>query len=205
MKVAVIGAGGRTGILTVYQALEKGYEVDALARRAETVTIRHPKIRIIEGDVLDYSRVMDTVSGSDGVIVTMGMKNSAGLRTLSEGTSNIIRAMKETGVQRLIVMSSAGILGNDSHPLFGKVIVPMFLGHVFRDKRKQAELVRESGLEWVIVRPPRLTQAPKTGKYQLTSGRPGSSSVPRADVADFMLKLLKDKSYDKQLPAIASY
>ncbi|MFC2102677.1 NAD(P)H-binding protein [Bacteroidota bacterium] len=67
------------------------------------------------------------------------------------------------------------------------------------------KVIMESGLEWIIIRPPRLTQSPKTGKYQLTDGRPGSKSVPRADVADFMLKLLTDKSYDGKMPAIASY
>ncbi|MBE0646488.1 MAG: SDR family oxidoreductase [Bacteroidales bacterium] len=205
MRVAVFGASGRTGILTVYQALDKGYEVHAFAREAQNVTIRHPKIRVIQGDISDYGKVKEAVEGVDGVIVTLGQKGNKPLQLLSGGTANIIKAMKETGVKRLIVMSSAGILGNDSHPVFGKVIVPLLMNNIFRDKRRQMEIVSESGLEWVIIRPPRLTDSPKTGKYQLTEGRPGTRSVPRSDVADFMLKLLTNKKYDGTMPAIASY
>lgn len=204
MKIAVIGASGRTGILTVYQALDKGYEVNALARNAFNVPIQHKRIRIIEGDVLDFDRVKEAVEGTDGVIVTLGMKNKAGLKTFSKGIDTIIRAMEETGGKRLIVMSSAGILGNDTHPLFGKLIVPLFLRHVFRDKKLMMKRLQSCRLDWVLIRPPRLTDSPKTGKYQITEGRPGSKSVPRADVADFMLKLLKDKKYDRTIPAIAS-
>ncbi|MFH1937279.1 MAG: SDR family oxidoreductase [Bacteroidota bacterium] len=204
MKIAVFGASGRTGILAVYQGLDKGHLVTAFSRNATNVTIAHPKITIIEGDVTDYEQVKQAVDGQEAILVALGMENKP-IRTLSIGTANIIRAMKETGVKRLIVVSSAGILGNDTHPVFGKIIISLFLKHVYRDKRRQTELIRESGLEWVIIRPPRLTLAPKTGRYQLTKGRPGTRSIPRADVADFMLKLLTNKTYDGRMPAIASY
>lgn len=205
MRIAIFGASGRTGILTVYQALDKGFEVNAFARVAQNVTIHHPKIRVIEGDIIDFGKVKEAVEGSDAVIVALGQKGNKPETTLSEGTANIIKAMKETGVKRLIVMSSAGILGNDTHPIFGMLIVPLLLNNVFRDKKRQMEMIRESGLEWIIIRPPRLTDSPKTNKYQITEGRPGTRSVPRADVADFMLKLLTNKKYDGTMPAIASY
>ena len=79
------------------------------------------------------------------------------------------------------------------------------MNHIFADKREQMRLIQKSGLEWIIVRPPRLTQSPKTGKYKITEGRPAARSVPRNDVADFMLKLLKDKKYDGKMPAISSH
>lgn len=205
MKIAVFGASGRTGILTVYQALDKGYEVNAFSRVAQNVTIHHPKIRVTEGDILDFGKVKEAVEGTDAVIVALGQKGDQPENLLSTGTANIIRAMRETGVKRLIVMSSAGVLGNDSHPVWTKILIPLLLRNVFKDKKRQMELVRESGLEWIIVRPPKLTQSPKTGKYQVTEGRPATRSIPRADVADFMLKLAKDKSYDGKMPAIASY
>jgi hypothetical protein len=66
------------------------------------------------------------------------------------------------------------------------------------------KIIRESKSDWVIIRPTGLTDAPKTGKYKITTGAPASIKVPRADVADFMLKLTSDKQYDRQMPAIAS-
>ena len=179
--------------------------MNAHARNAHNVTIRHPKVTIIQGDILDYNSVKQAVEGTDAVIITLGQDGNKPLRTLSDGTANIIKSMKECGVKRLICMSSAGILGGDTHPVFGKIIVPLLLNNVYKDKKRQMKVITESGLEWIIIRPPRLTQAPKTGKYQLTERRPGTRSVPRADVADFMLKLLTNKSYDGKMPAIASY
>ncbi|MFH1160190.1 MAG: SDR family oxidoreductase [bacterium] len=205
MKIAVFGASGRTGILTVYQALDKGHFVTAFSRKASHVTIQHPKITVVEGDVLDYEKVKAALQGNEAVLIALGVDKNQPTLVLSDGTANILKAMKECGVHRLICMSSAGILGNDTAWLFGKFFVPLFLNHVFKDKVRQMNLIRESGLEWVIVRPPRLTLAPKTGAYQITQGRPATKSIPRADVADFMLKLLTQKKYDGQMPSISSY
>ena len=204
MNIAIFGASGKTGIHTVFQALEKGHVVTAFARQAARVTIQHKNIRIIEGDILDYEKVRQAVEGQDVVISALGV-NKRGYNTiLSEGTRNIIRAMEECRVQRFICMSSAGILGNDAGFFFGRIILPLFLKQVFEDKKRQMMVIRETNLEWVIVRPSGLTDAPKTGKYRITGHAPASRSIPRADVADFMLKLMTDKKYDRQMPAIAS-
>jgi putative NADH-flavin reductase len=204
MKIAIFGASGRTGILTVYQALDKGHLVTAFARKSSTVTIQHRNLKVVQGDILDYEKVKKAVEGQDAVISALGFESRKPTTVLSEGTGNIIRAMKECRVNRFICMSSAGILGNDAGILFGKIIMPLFLKQVFLDKVRQMNIIRESDLEWVIIRPTGLTDAPKTGKYKISMGSPVSRRIPRADVADFMLKLLTDKQYDRQMPAIAS-
>jgi len=102
-------------------------------------------------------------------------------------------------------MSSVGILGNDAGFWFGKIFLPLFLKHVFEDKKRQMKLIQESQADWVIVRPVSLTDSPKTGSYKVNPDLPTSRSIPRADVADFMLKLCTDKKYDRQMPAISSY
>ncbi len=205
MKLAVFGATGKTGILLVYQALEKGHEVVAFARDPQKVTIRHDRLRVVQGDIREYGRVKEAVQGQEAVLSALGVFSRKRSTTLSEGTANIILAMKECGVRRFLCVSSAGVLGNDSGFLFQKILLPLFLREEFRDKRRQLELIRESGLEWVVIRPSALTNSPKTGKYRITEGAPAYRSVPRADVADFMLKLLTEKKYDGQTPAIAGY
>jgi putative NADH-flavin reductase len=205
MNIVVFGASGRTGLLTVFQALEKGYTVTAFTRKTTSVTISHKNIRIIEGDILDYNKVREAIEGQDGVILALGVNNRKYTTVLSEGTGNIIRAMDECKVRRIICMSSAGILGNDGGFLFGKIILPLFLKEVFEDKKRQMKLLMESDLEWVIIRPVGLTDSPKTGKYKIYDGIPGSSKIPRADVADFMLKLLINTQYDRKMPAISSH
>jgi putative NADH-flavin reductase len=204
MKIVVFGASGRTGLLTVFQALEKGHTVTAFSRKASSVTIQHKNLVVMEGDILEYEKVKRAVEGQEVVISTLGVESRKYTTVLSEGTANIIRAMNESGVRRFICMSSSGILGNDIGFWFGKIILPLFLKQVFEDKKRQMKLLQDSNLEWVIIRPVGLTDAPKTGKYQIYDGKPGSATIPRADVADFMLKLITDKKYDRMMPAISS-
>jgi putative NADH-flavin reductase len=204
MKIAIFGASGRTGILTVYQALNKGHLVTAFARKPSSVTIQHKNLQVVQGDILEYDKVKQAVEGQDVIISALGVESRKPTTILSEGTRNILRAMAECKVSRFICMSSTGILGNDAGILFGKIIMPLFLKQVFIDKVRQMKIIQETNLDWVIVRPTGLTDAPKTGKYKITMGPPVSRRIPRADVADFMLKLMTDKQYDHQMPAIAS-
>jgi putative NADH-flavin reductase len=204
MKLAVFGASGKTGILIVYQALNQGHTVTAFAREPSKVTIQHKNLRIIQGDVQEMNKVKLAVAGQDAILCALGVDKNRPNTILSDGTKNILEAMESTGVKRFICMSSAGILGNDSGFWFGKIFMPLFLRHVFEDKKRQARVVQESNADWVIIRPTGLTDAPKTNTYKINPGIPTSRSIPRADVADFMLKLLTNKNYDKTMPAISS-
>ncbi len=204
MKISVFGASGRTGILIVYQALNQGHQVTAFTRRASGVPIRHEKLKIVEGDVLDAGKVMEAVTGQDAVLCALGNDKNRPSVMLSEGTRNILRAMEAEGVRRFICMSSAGILGNDGGFWFGKIIMPLFLRHVFEDKRRQVRVIEESKAEWVIIRPVGLTDSPKTGTYKINPGIPTSRTIPRADVADFMIRLVTNRQYDRTMPAISS-
>ena len=203
MKIAVFGASGKTGILIVYQALNQGHIVTAFARKPSKVTIQHKNLHIIEGDILDTDKVALAVEGQDAVLCALGVHKNKPSTILSDGTRNILTAMESTGVKRFICMSSAGILGNDAGFWFGRIIMPLFLNHVFEDKKRQAKVIQNSNAEWVIIRPTGLTDAPKTNTYKINLEKPTSGSIPRADVADFMLKLVTNKKYDGHMPAIS--
>ena len=205
MKIAVFGASGKTGILIVYQALNQGHLVTAFARQPSKVTIQHKNLRIIQGDIMDFDNVRLAVEGRDAVLCALGVDKNKPNTLLSDGTRNILKAMESTGVKRFICMSSAGILGNDGGFWFGKIIMPLFLRHVFEDKKRQVKVIQESSADWVILRPTGLTDAPKTNTYKINPGTPTSRSIPRADVADFMLKLVTEKRYDRTLPALSSF
>lgn len=205
MNLCVFGASGRTGLLIVFQALHQGHRVTAFTRNAAKVTIRHQNLTVIEGTLTDFETIKRAVAGHDAVLCALGADRGNPGNVLSQGTETIIRAMEATGVNRLICMSSAGILGNDAGFWFGKVIVPLFLRKVFAEKRKQAEIIRNSKLEWVIVRPVQLTDSPRTGSYKVNPEIPASYTVPRADVADFMIRCASSKQYDFTLPALSGH
>jgi len=128
--------------------------------------------------------------------------------TLSEGTKNIVRAMEKAGVKRFVCESSLGI--GDSKGklglLYNAVLIPLLLRNIFLDKQAQETVIRESRLDWIIVRPTRLTNGPGRGTYRHGPDI-GSSlktlSVSRADVAEFMLKQLTEDIYLHKSPGLA--
>lgn len=128
--------------------------------------------------------------------------------TLSDGTKNIVKAMQRFGVGRLICESSLGV--GDSKGSLGLLytyfLIPLFLRGLFADKEVQERIIRDSGLDWVIVRPAALTNGPRTGRYrhgQNVGHWFFTGKISRSDVADFMLKQLTDKEYLNMSPRVS--
>jgi putative NADH-flavin reductase len=208
MKLLVFGATGGTGRELVEQALAQGHEVTAYARNpAKLGDITHARLQVIRGDVLDAAAVEQAVPGHDAVVCAIGA--GAGRTSLREdGTRNIVRAMEKVGVRRLICQSSMGV--GDSRANLGFltkcVIVPVFLRHAFADHERQEAVVKESDLDWTIVRPPHLKDGPRTGAYRHgfpTTDTGIQGQISRADVADFMLKQLTEDTYLHQTPGLS--
>ncbi len=208
MRLLVIGSTGGTGRELVTQGLERGHEVTAFARRPSKVTIRHPRLTVLQGDVLDYPSVEAAVRGQNAVLSALGHKRWILPSTiLSAGTRNIIQAMESLEVRRLICVTSLGVA--DTRGLLGVYytffVIPFLLYFYFRDKELQERSIRESSLEWVIVRPGALTNGPKRDAYR-HGDRLGhwlrTVRVSRADVADFMLNQLADTPYLHSAPGV---
>src|SRR5712692_4946670 len=109
-RVLIVGATGGTGRLLVAQALERGYAVTALVRDSSRLQVKHPQLKVIQGDVLDYASVEAAVGGQDAVLSALGHKRFFyPTRILSEGTRNILRAMEINGVPRLVCETSLGL------------------------------------------------------------------------------------------------
>lgn len=200
-RVLIVGATGGTGRQLVTQALDRGYEVTALARDQSALQMDHPRLRVIRGDVLDYSSVAAAVQGQDAVVSALGHKRYFGpSRILSDGTRNLVRAMEACGVPRLICETSLGI-GSSTGRMgiyYTFFVIPVILPFYFWDKTRQEQIIAQSKIEWVIVRPGVLTSAeskesyrhgPQIGNFLWTV------RIPRANVAEFMLNQLTDDAY----------
>lgn len=206
MKIVIFGATGKTGIEIVKQALEQGHEVTAFIRDASKMSVENDRLQLINGDVLDLPAVMQAVKGQDAVICSLG-SNSLGKTTIrSAGTANIIKAMQENDVKRLFVVSAMGI-GESWSTLStsNKIFFNTILRNTRKDHEKQEALVKESGLEWTIVRPSGLTDTPTTGTYDVGENIMAKSSrIARADVAHFILQELEDNAYLGKTPTITN-
>jgi uncharacterized protein YbjT (DUF2867 family) len=207
-RILVIGATGGTGRALVEQALARGYVVTALARDPRVLDIKHPKLRVMQGNVLDETSVDAAVRGQDAVLSALGHKRYLGpTRILSQGTANLLRAMKSHGVQRFVCETSLGI--GDSAGRMGLYytffVIPVVLPFYFWDKTKQERVIAASGLDWVIVRPAALTNGAKHGRYRHGAHVGGffwTHRISRTDVADFMLNQLTDNVYLRMAPGV---
>ena len=108
MRLVVFGASGRTGRPLVRQALEAGHEVAAFVRDRSKLEIGHERLTVVEGDVKDYTRVREAISGVDAVLSALGHTKSSAKDVQTVGTENIVAAMKESGVQRLVSLTGGG-------------------------------------------------------------------------------------------------
>lgn len=205
MKIVVFGAAGGSGRELVGQALGQGHEVTAFARNPAAVSTKHPRLKLFQGDALDAARVAEAVAGQDAVLFAIGINRRSTMTVCADATRNIIAAMKGHGVRRFVVLSAYGAGETKDTALYSKVLRSL-IGKRVLDKDRQEELIRESGLDWVLVRPPLLTNGARRGRYRAGFGIPIKlfSSVSRADVADFMLKQLADDTYLRQAPTITN-
>ena len=208
MRLVVFGSTGGTGRELLARALERGHEVVAYARDPTKLNdLKHARLEVIRGDVLDSVGVESAVVGKQAVLCTIGA--GAKRTTLrEEGTRNIVEAMVRAGVKRLICQSSLGVGDSRANLSFftKHIIVSVFLRHAFADHERQEAVVKQSPLDWTIVRPPHLTVGPRTGTYRHgfpVTDKHISAKISRADVADFMLKQLTDNMYIRQTPGVS--
>jgi putative NADH-flavin reductase len=205
MKVLIFGATGATGQCLMEQALGLGHEVTAFARNPSAIAPRHSLLKVVRGDVLEPDSVNAAMVGQDAVLCALGVKSFSDTGVLSTGTKNIIAAMEKSGTRRIICESSLGVgdSRNQTGFVFGKIIVPLIFQGIFQDKERQEGELCQSQLDWVIVRPARLTDGPRKGAYNVVTDRSKvGRQISRADVAAFMLEQLTNERYLKQKVAI---
>jgi putative NADH-flavin reductase len=191
MKIAVFGATGATGQRVVQQALDKGWEVQALARKPEALTISDPKLTVVKGDARDADAVAQTVAGAGAVVSTIGLPKGIETDTsLSDSMRTICEAMTSAGVARLVAMSVLGLRDSaDKAGIFGRLILPVFMKKSVADRVRLEEAVEASGLDYTLVRASRLTDADATGSYKAGPAQKakGTSKTTRGDAAACML------------------
>nr|XP_010945565.1 flavin reductase (NADPH) [Camelus bactrianus] len=191
-KIAIFGATGKTGLTTLAQAVQAGYEVTVLVRDASRLPSEGPQpAHVIVGDVRQAADVDKTVAGQDAVIVLLGTRSPLGPTTMmSEGARNIVAAMKAHGVDKVVACTSAFLLWDPSK-------VPPRLQDVTDDHIRMHKVLQESGLKYVAVMPPHIGDQPLTGAYSVTlDGRGPSRVISKHDLGHFMLHCLTTDEYN---------
>lgn len=207
MKLIIFGATGTIGRLVVEQALALGHEVIAFARNPKVLDVRHERLTMVVGDVTNKVNVSNAIKGSDGVLISLG---SASLKSnvRSVGTQNIVDAMQQHQVKRLICQSTLGV--GDSRAnlnffwkylMFGCILSAVYKDHVIQEK-----IVKDSDLDWTIVHPAAFIdkQLDENYKHGFSSKEKNLKlKISRTDVASFMLKQINSDVYLHQSPGLS--
>jgi putative NADH-flavin reductase len=214
MKLTIIAATGGVGRELLAQAVAAGHDVTAVVRNPGKLS---PQVRAITTDLTapDPAALESAIAGPHS-------NAGAGAGVASRGTRAVVAAMRATGVRRIVVVSAAPVAtvpspGRPNPPkhdpgdgffmryLFSKLASARF-GKVYADLALMEDVLRGSGLDWTVVRPPQLTDKPLTGRYRTAYGRNvrGGLSVPHADVAHLMLRVLDQPETIHQTIGIAS-
>lgn len=208
MKILVIGGTGGIGQHVITQAIERGHEVTALARNPSGIRAKSDRLKAVAGDVLKPETLEAAMAGQQAVLSSLGVESRKPNTVRSDGTRNVIAAMKEHGVRRLIAISALGV-GDSLEAtkraafVFGRIIIPLLLKDTFADMGRMEQFIRESDLDWTIVRPTGLSDKPLRSKVTsaVKIDKVGVS-IPRADVAAFMLDQIDRPELVRQVAAV---
>lgn len=193
MKIAIIGASAGIGIETTKRALERNHEVITLSRS----TVQLPNnslLKPITGNALNKNDLARAIEGADAVIVTLGTrKNMKQTSLFSNFAKLLVEVQKESKSEATHLIVTGFGTGDSANYVgwFVKLFLKYFLKDVYADKAKLEKLISESGLNWLIVRPGRLLDEPRTEKYRIeTNLYKGINigAINRSDVADYLVK-----------------
>ncbi len=211
MKITIFGATGATGTGLTKLALAAGHEVTVVVRDPARLAVpAHPLLRIDTADVMDAAAILPSVAGADAIVTAVGPRGTAPTTVIQDSVRAIIAALQKSGGRRLLMLSGSIVADDGESPYLRYLIKPLarrtFLRHVCADMRAGETEVRDSGLDWTIVRPPALTSKPASGNYRTAIDRnlPHGFRVSRADLAACLLTLVDDPASVRKHIAIAS-
>lgn len=207
MKIAILGASGRTGMHFVMQALERGYAVTALTRSPEKLAVENPNLSVIVGDALNPGDVDRTISGQDAVFIALGTGEAPVKSTIrTDGTQRVVDALRASGEKpQVVILSSLGVGDSQKQlPFYFRPVLNFMYRHVFADHSRQEAIIRATSLPWAILRPTSLNDNPAAGDLKATEAPhavKALASIARADVAAFALRVIEKR--DAYPPTVA--
>ena len=200
MKLTVFGASGGIGGAAVRQALDSGHKVTAVVRGSSGFELDHPGLEVVRVPGLtDPAALEPALDGTDAVISGLGPRRRRDAGVASATTRVILAALDATGVRRFVAVSAAPVIPppEDDGWLNRRVLHPLIsalLRDIYADLVRMEDDIRHSATHWTVVRPPRLTDKPFSGRYRtaINANIPHGYTISRADVAHAMLAMIDD-------------
>ncbi|HET8992081.1 MAG TPA: NAD(P)-binding oxidoreductase [Candidatus Saccharimonadales bacterium] len=206
MQVTVFGASGKVGQKVVQKLLSNGYDVVAFTHNSAVAEA--DRLTIAHGDIHSLRDVIEAVKGSEVVISAVGSWGTKEKDIVSKGIDNIISAMITNKTRRVISLTgSDAIDSSDKHSSLSSLMHALInlspARKILQDGEKHIELLKNSNLDWTVLRSPVMTNSGDSGKYELVLRRPKPwATINRQSVAEAMVSLIDDRSYYKKAPFI---
>ena len=196
MNILIIGASRGVGKALMEIALEEDTEVTVLARNPSKITKKHPQLGVLRGDILDINSLSSAIRGHDAVCSCIGCPITfKPVELFSRGAENIVAVLTKESGKKYVTVTGIGAGDSKGHGgfLYDKIFNPLFLKTIYQDKDREEAIIKNSNLEWLIVRPAGLTNGPRTGIYHVINDLSGVTMkrISRRDVADFIVKELQ--------------
>jgi putative NADH-flavin reductase len=203
MRLFVLGATGGIGKLVLQQAVARGHCLTAFVRSPGKVTLRNERLAVQKGNVLDANDLARHLPGHDAVISALGSHPNHDPTLLRDSAAAIVEAMRQCSVRRFLVVSVAFLFPESG--VAGAFLRSFLQKRRGQDAKRMEEILQNSGLDWTVVRPPRLTNSTRTGSYRVADGRLPEKGwkIPRADVADFLLNDAEKPAHVHQIVGVA--
>jgi putative NADH-flavin reductase len=213
MKILSLGANGAVGQLALDDLLKANHEVTALVRNPTTMQRKHPRLTILQGEPTIEADLEKVLAGQDVVLSTLGARTNKKTTLRADVARNLSVGMKKHGVRKLVWLDAAGVGSSKefvkrSSFFFGRIIMPLFLNHMYDDAAVADAVIEKSGCDWVIVRPMSFTNRMKTGNVSVVADMSLTVQlrlrIARADVASFLVEQVVKDDYVGQMPVIYS-
>ncbi|ANY65148.1 hypothetical protein BBD42_00635 [Paenibacillus sp. BIHB 4019] len=206
MNIIIFGANGKTGRELIAQGLKQGHSITAFVRDSAQLNIVDKNLKVVKGEVTDYGQINKAVKANnyDAAFSVLGAKGMFKRDLLlMDAMKNIIKALEENGVDKLIHVSFIGVRKDAGKLGFlYKFIIPHFMKNLLLDHSEKDALLKKSSLNWTLVQPPVLTADAFTGRYmhevEIHKNKSHKLKLSRANLANFMLKSLNNQTYDRK-------
>jgi putative NADH-flavin reductase len=200
MNFLLLGASGSVGRCILAQGLARGHTIRAQTRDAVRLAGQPAGIEVVAAEPTDAAALARLVAGQQAVIMSLGAAPGQRTTLFSDVTAELCRAMTAAGVKRLVAITGVGAGETRGHGgfIYDRLIYPLFTRPLYEDKDRQERIIRQSALDWVIVRPAPFRTTARSRPFQaVTEVRPGMTlrRITRDEVAAFVLDQLTSDQY----------
>ncbi len=207
IKIAIIGCTGKSGKYLVKELLNEGFYLKLLLRNPKDFKTESPLIKIIEGDVRNYSSVKLLLQDCDAIISTLGQPKGES-PIFSQATKNVIKAMGEYGIKRYVLITGLNVDTpfdeKSTKTKFSTDWMKTNYPETTTDKQLEYSLLTESTIQWTLVRLPLIEQTAKRGELLVSLTDCPGDKISATDLANFLIRQLTDDSYLNKSPFIAT-